>query len=123
VVLNEVSRIDTILVRFSITETQYLNLARYTQSEDGENMLEFSLDLILADGSTHGNKGRIDFGNRQIDPTTGTMLIQASFPNPNEVIRPGQFARVKALIGTLDNGIMIPQRCISEIQGIHQVWW
>jgi membrane fusion protein, multidrug efflux system len=121
VVLNEISRIDTILVRFSITETQYLTLTRHLQSLKEENMLEFTLDLILADGTMHEQKGRIDFSNRQIDATTGTMLIQASFPNPTEIIRPGQFARINALVGTVENGIMIPQRCITEIQGIHQV--
>ncbi len=124
VVLNAVSRIDTILVRFSITETQYLRLMRFEQSQIevvNEDLEEFRLDLILADGSIHDYKGRLDFGDRQVDPTTGTLLLQASFPNPEQILRPGQFARVRALIMVLHEGIMIPQRCVSEIQGIHQV--
>jgi membrane fusion protein (multidrug efflux system) len=125
VVLNAVSRIDTILVRFSITETQYLRLRRYDRVErtaEGEDIEELGLDLILADGSKHDYKGRLDFGDRQVDPTTGTLLLQASFPNPERIIRPGQFARVRAVLAILEDGIIIPQRCVSEIQGIYQVF-
>jgi len=125
VVLNAVSRLDTILVRFSITETQYLRLARYEMEQDTLDQvddLDFGLDLILADGSMYDHKGKIDFADRQVDPTTGTILLQASFPNPDEILRPGQFARVRALIIILTDGIMIPQRCVTEIQGIFQVF-
>jgi membrane fusion protein (multidrug efflux system) len=130
VVLNAVSRIDTILVRFSITESQYLRLSRFekvqrtterVRRDDAIVEDELVLDLILADGSVHEHAGRLDFGDRNIDPNTGTLLLQASFPNPEQLIRPGQFARIKAHIGTFPNGIMVPQRCIKEIQGIYQV--
>jgi len=132
VVLNAVSRIDTILVRFSLTEAQYLRLARFDRgqktaerskagaSEAVED--ELDLQLILADGSIHDHRGKVDFGDRQVDPNTGTILIQASFPNPDELLRPGQFARLKVLITVIDDGIMIPQRCVKEIQGIYQVF-
>lgn len=124
VVLNAVSETDTILVRFSITETQYLNLVRFQQNKENlpeVDSTDLGLDLILADGSVHPYKGKVDFTNRQVDPTTGTILLQASFPNPEKIVRPGQFARIRALIYVLQDGIMIPQRCVSEIQGIHQV--
>jgi membrane fusion protein (multidrug efflux system) len=125
VVLNAVSRLDTILVRFSITETQYLRLARYEREQDTmdqANELNFGLNLFLADGSMYDQQGKIDFANRQVDPTTGTILMQASFPNPEGILRPGQFARIRALIIILTDGIMIPQRCVTEIQGIFQVF-
>lgn len=124
VVLNAVSRIDTILVRFSITETQYLTLVRFQQNKENLPAIDSTqrgLDLILADGSVHPYKGKVDFANRQVDSTTGTILLQASFANPEKIVRPGQFARIRALVYVLQDGIMIPQRCVIEIQGIHQV--
>jgi membrane fusion protein (multidrug efflux system) len=131
VVLNAVSRIDTILVRFSITEAQYLRLSRFERVQRTTQRVrnadpvieddELVLDLILADGTVHDQKGKVDFGDRNVDPNTGTLLLQASFANPEKLIRPGQFARIIAHIGTLENGIMVPQRCVNEIQGIYQV--
>jgi len=118
VVLNGVSRIDTILVRFSITESQYLRLMRYIK------LLEVkrdNLSLILADESVHKYPGNIDFADRSINPNTGALLLQASFPNPERIVRPGQFALLRALIHTQKDGIWVPQKCIIELQGIHQV--
>jgi len=116
--LNGVSRIDTILVRFSITESQYLRLMRYIK------LLEVkrdNLSLILADESVHKYPGNIDFADRSINPNTGALLLQASFPNPERIVRPGQFALLRALIHTQKDGIWVPQKCIIELQGIHQV--
>ena len=132
VVLNAVSRIDTIQVRFSISETKYLQLARLVTETDGEegkdardteNTNEQSqLELILADGSTYDYKGKFDFSDRQVDPTTGTLLVQVSFPNPKNILLPGQFARVRATIGNVKGGLVIPQRCIRELQGQFQTF-
>ena len=124
VILNTVSRIDTILVEFFITETQYLHIARYYLSGDAptDNTREANLELILADGSVYEHKGKVNFINREVDPTTGAMLIQASFPNPEEILRPGQFARVKALVTVVKDGILIPQRCVMELQGLYSVY-
>jgi membrane fusion protein (multidrug efflux system) len=79
-------------------------------------------ELILADGSLYEHKGKADFFDREVDPTTGAMLVQASFPNPDEIIRPGQFARVKAQVEVVKEGILIPQRCMSELQGTYSVF-
>ena len=124
VILNTVSRVDTILVTFFITETQYLTVARYmarqkaaAQEERGDN-----LELILIDGSVYEHKGRADFINREVDRTTGAMLIQASFPNPEKLLRPGQFARIKAQAQVVKDGILIPQRCVMELQGLYNVY-
>ncbi|MBW1608262.1 MAG: efflux RND transporter periplasmic adaptor subunit [Deltaproteobacteria bacterium] len=125
VILNTVSRIDTILVEFFITETQYLKVARRFISQTGptdQNAGEANLELILADGSLYDHKGKPKFIDRDVDPTTGAMLVQASFPNPQELLRPGQFAKVKALVTVVKDGILIPQRCVVELQGQYSVY-
>ena len=121
-ILNTVSEIDTIRVRFSITEGDYLRYTR-TREKEFENVEagDGNLRLLFADGSEHPYQGQIDFANRQIDSNTGTLLLQASFPNPEKTIRPGQSAIVRVLVYTLKKGIMIPQRSVTELQGIFQV--
>jgi membrane fusion protein (multidrug efflux system) len=125
VILNMVSRIDTVLVQFFITETEYLMFARRFLSE-GEPVerkkRKAKFELILADGSLYEHKGRPDFFDREVDPATGAMLVQASFPNPDEILRPGQFARVKAKVKVVEDGILIPQRCMTELQGTFSVF-
>ena len=125
VILNTVSRIDTVLVEFFITETQYLQLARRYSSEvksADQKTRKGELELILADGSLYGYKGKPEFIDRNVDPTTGAILVQASFPNPKELLRPGQFAKVKALVAVVKDGILIPQRCVVELQGLYSVY-
>ncbi len=124
VILNTVSQVDTILVTFFITETQYLNFTRYRakmdskQQDDGEAKFE----LILIDGSLYEHKGKLDFIDREIDTTTGAMLVQASFPNPEKLLRPGQFTRVRIKMRVVKDAILIPQRSVMEIQGLHNVF-
>jgi membrane fusion protein (multidrug efflux system) len=125
VILNVVSRIDTVLVQFFITENQYLQAARRLSSKRDpvdEDPDEPDLELILADGSVYSHKGVFDFADRGVDPTTGAMMVQASFPNPDELLRPGQFAKVKAVVSVVEDGILIPQRCVTELQGTHNVY-
>jgi membrane fusion protein (multidrug efflux system) len=125
VILNVVSRIDTVLVQFFITENQYLQAARRLSSLQDpveEDPDEPDLELILSDGSVYARKGVFDFADRGVDPTTGAMMVQASFPNPDELLRPGQFAKVKAVLAVVEDGILIPQRCVTELQGTHNVY-
>ena len=125
VILNTVSRIDTILVEFFITETQYLQVARQFLSEIDrgvQNARQESYEIILADGSLYEHKGKPEFIDRNVDPATGAILIQASFPNPRGLLRPGQFAKVKVLVKLVKDGILIPQRCVMELQGMHSVY-
>jgi len=125
VILNVVSRIDVILVEFFLTESQYLILAReWTKNKElnEAERNEPNLELILSDGSVHNHKGKVEFVDRDVDPTTGSILLQASFPNPEYLIRPGQFARIKASVRTIKNGILIPQRSVMELQGIRNVY-
>jgi membrane fusion protein (multidrug efflux system) len=124
VILNTVSQVDTILVTFYITETQYLTLARHVAGADPEKMDDrnANLELILVDGSVYKHKGQPDFVDREVDTTTGAMLVQASFPNPEKLLRPGQFVRVRVKGQVVKDGILIPQRCVMELQGLHNVY-
>jgi len=125
VILNTVSQVDTILVTFHITETQYLEFTRYKaknepaeQADDGDAKFE----LILVDGSLYGHKGRLDFVDREVNTTTGAMLVQSTFPNPEKLLRPGLFTKVRIKMRVVKDAIMIPQRCVMEIQGLHSVF-
>jgi len=126
IILNTVSRIDTVLVQFFITESQYLMfMRRHMEQVDKGKFVEeekANLELILSDGSIYKHKGKADFINREVDPRTGALLIQASFPNPDELLRPGQFAKVKGEIAVVKEGILIPQRCVMELQGTFSVY-
>lgn len=128
VVLNTVSQIDTILVRFSITEKEYLKFARHQMEDKKKSDMDASgkvnpgLQMILADGSTFSNRGWVDFANRNVDPTTGSLLLQASFPNQEKLLRPGQYAKVRGTIDIAEGVILIPQRCVMEYQGKYSVY-
>ena len=132
VILNVVSTIDTIRVQFFLTENYYLAYARENARIDSlksesriKQELEYgerNLELILSDNSVFKYKGKVDFIDRQVDPTTGCILLQASFPNTEKILRPGQFARVKGLIYIEDNAMLVPQRCISELQGKYSLF-
>ena len=133
VILNTVSQIDTVLVEFFITENQYLQFARRylarrnlssaknSRDETYEPDQTPDLELILSDGSLYEHKGRYEFIDREVDPNTGAILVQASFPNPDKLLRPGQFARVKGKIEMVKQGILVPQRSVMELQGLYNV--
>lgn len=126
-VLNEVSRIDTVLVNFFIPEEKYLNIVRPLIEKQDTLRLQRRKDMkgltmILADGSTYPYKGKIKFVNRQVDASTGTLLVQATFPNPGMILRPGQFARIEGVIDVVENGLLVPQRCVQELQGNYNVF-
>ncbi len=129
VILNVVSNTDPIHVEFFLTENQYLELARryaisMESQEANENQKQTAppLDLILADGSAFPEPGKFKFVDREIDPTTGAILVQASFPNPKKLLRPGQFAKIRTILETVKDGILVPQRCIMELQGLYRVY-
>ena len=126
VILNTLSRIDTVRVQFSISETKYLEIARTYQGqrsdeqvsrEIDEGRVEPQIQLILADGSLFKHKGNIDFVNSQINANTGSLLIQASFPNPSRILRPGLYAKVRIRLSIAEGAIVVPQRCLTELQG------
>lgn len=120
VIINTVSAIDSVRVEFFITESDYLILARKLAA-DGENRENIPLQLILSDGSLFPEQGKVNFINREVDAVTGAILVQAIFPNPDRLIRPGQFARVKAGVKTIPDALLVPQRCVVEVQGTFSV--
>ena len=131
VVLNQVSDIDPIRVRFSISEREYLIMARnYMVEHETAARAEYkqrsdrpsNLKLILADGSEHPHKGKVVAASQSIDQDTGTYTMDASFANPSKLILPGQFARVRAPYQTLENVVVIPRKAISELQGLFRVY-
>jgi membrane fusion protein, multidrug efflux system len=124
VVLTTVSFIDTMAVQFYLTQAEYLEAARRIEEETGterpgksEGEEDGDLVLILADNEVYEYKGRFDFIDRNFDTETGSILIQSLFPNPNQLLRPGLFARVRAEVDIVKNGILVPQRCVMELQG------
>lgn len=132
IVLNYVSKTDPIRVQFSINERDYLRFARkfseaISELEAREKLEvdryegERRLELILADGTVHEHKGKVINYEAAIDPTTGTLKLEADFPNPDSLVLAGQFARVRASVETLEDAMLVPQRAIMELQGQFQV--
>jgi RND family efflux transporter MFP subunit len=111
-----VSAVDPIYVDFSITEQDYLRFARDKSRAAGKN-----LDLILGDGSLFPRRGKVLVVNRAVDPHTGTIEIRAEFPNPGNILRPGQYARIRGVTEERKDALVVPQRAIAELQGIYQV--
>lgn len=125
VVLNFVSQIDPIRVRFSINEREYLRFRRQFAENvhDREDAAprNAALELILADGSIHDHPGGIVTSDAAIDPTTGTLTLEADFPNPDRIVLAGQFARVRGVAEERTGALVVPQRAVMEIQGLYQL--
>lgn len=119
--LTTVSTVDPIKVYIPISEQEYMRFNRTAEAKgkpDGEGP---SLELVLADGRVFPHKGRVYFADRQVDERTGTIKVATLFPNPGNLLRPGQFAKVKALIETQTGALLVPQRAVTELQGRFQV--
>ncbi len=119
IILNTISRVDTIRVKFSISEQEYLDFFRRYKERQAAGIKEPGTDfeLILADGSVFPNKGRALYIERNVDPATGTLRLEAAFKNTGKVLRPGQFARVRAIFDQMNDVVVVPARAIMEIQG------
>jgi len=122
--LTTVSGLDPVHVRFSVSEKVYLDWRRKHGGGDEQSRraTEGIFELILADGSVHPHRGSVVFADRQVDPTTGTLLLEAAFPNPDHVVRPGQFARVRFPIAVIPNALLVPQRAVTELQATYSVF-
>jgi membrane fusion protein (multidrug efflux system) len=119
--LTTVSTVDPIKVFIPLSEQEYMHLtrtavARGVSSQEGPN-----LELVLADGKLFPHKGKVYFADRQVDERTGTIKIATLFPNPGNILRPGQFAKIRALIETQEGALLVPQRAVNELQGRFQV--
>jgi membrane fusion protein (multidrug efflux system) len=119
--MTSVSQVDPIKVQFSISETEYLASVNGNRWAEPGRGTESPLELILQDGTVHPHRGKVIAVNRQFSAQTGTIVVQAAFPNPGNVLRPGQYARVRAAIATHKDALLVPQRAISELQGKYLV--
>ena len=124
-VLTSVSQLNPIKAYFSISDSEYLGLIQRSKAGGGDLLngaSKIPLTLTLANGDAQPGKGRIVFVDRQMNAQTGAIRIAAEFPNPGNVLRPGQFGRVSADTEIRHNGLLIPQVAIQELQGLQQVY-
>lgn len=120
--LARVSRTDPIHARFNLVERDYLVFARRrARMEAGADVGATDFRLILADGTVHPHEGRILFVDREVDPRTGTIMGEAAFPNPEGIVRPGQYARVRAAVEIKRGALLVAQRSVVEMQGTYSV--
>jgi membrane fusion protein, multidrug efflux system len=122
-VLNTISDLGEMRVRFTISEQEYLRIFRDLNKEDSElKGVGKSIYLKLSDGTMYEHVGQMSFADRQIDPTTGAMTFEAAFSNPEKLLRPGQYVKVLVVTDVRKNALVIPQRSVIEMQGIFQVY-
>ena len=121
--LTTVSTVDPIKVFFTLSEQQYLNFTKRNliEAQQGGSVAQIELELILADGASYPQRGSFFFADRQVDPKTGAIRLAGIFPNPGNVLRPGQYGRVRAATSTKTGALLVPQRAVSELQGSYQV--
>ena len=122
-VVTSVSTVDPIKSYFTVSEPQYLAWRQRfpTEASRLEADKKLRLQLILADGSAYPHEGTFYFADRQVNESTGAIRIAGLFPNPNNILRPGGYARVRAVIRTEQGALLVPQRAVSELQGGYQV--
>jgi len=120
-VLTTVSTVNPIKVYVPISEQEYLGLVNTSKQEQRPGPEKMTFNLILADGSTWPDPGSFSFADRQVDPMTGTIRVAILFPNPRYILRPGQYAKVRVLMGMAKGALLVPQRAVGELQGNFQV--
>ncbi len=118
-----ISVVDPIFFRAGLAEAEYMKLTRRMKEREaaGEIREKTPIELILADGTTHPHKGYLDVIERNIDPTTGTLAMQVKFPNPEMLVRPGQYGRARFESDVKKGALLVPQRAVQELQSIYSV--
>ena len=121
--LTTVSSLDPIKVYFTLSEQEYLAFAKRnpTQSQRDAANDKLHLDLVLADGTTYPHEGKFFVADREVDQKTGSIRLGGIFPNPGNVLRPGQYGKVRAVTRIKTAALLVPQRAVSELQGSYQV--
>ena len=122
-ILTSVSQVDPIKAYFPISDREYL-LVQRSNAISGKHTISFfgnSLELTLTDGSIYPKKGKILLADRQVDPNTGTIRIVAAFPNPGNILRPGQYGRVRVETSIKKGALLLPQSAVAQSQGSYQV--
>ena len=122
-VLTSVSQADPIKAYFTVSEQQFIDFHRRfpTEASVEEERKRIPLQLILGDGSVYERTGSIFFADREVNPATGAIRIAGVFPNPNNLLRPGGYGRVRASVRTENGALLIPQKAVTELQGSRQV--
>jgi membrane fusion protein (multidrug efflux system) len=113
--LTTVSTLNPIRNNFTVSEQEYLSLAR------ADRLHRLEVTLILADGTVYNKSGHFWFVNRQVDQNTGAIQLTSLFPNPGNLLRPGQYGKSRALVGIDRNALLIPQAAVTELQGMHEI--
>jgi membrane fusion protein (multidrug efflux system) len=116
-----VSQVDPIKVQFNISESEYLRSAAGSHWMEPGRGAEPALELILDDGSVYPHRGTVISPNRQVDQQTGLIAIQGVFPNPGNILRPGQHPKVRAPVETRKGALLVPQRAVNELQGAYRI--
>ncbi len=121
--LTTVSQTDPILFRAGISEAEYLRLAKQIAEAGGAaaERPRAEIHLLLADGTVHPHPGHVDAIERAVDPTTGTLAVQFKFPNPQRVVRPGQYGRARFVVETKPGALLVPQRAVIELQNLYSL--
>jgi membrane fusion protein (multidrug efflux system) len=120
-IMTTVSQVDPIKVNVNISEQEYLRYAKLINQGEARQHSSGQLELELDDGSIFPQKGTVISVDRQVDVRTGTIAVRGSFPNPGNILRPGQYARVRMALETKKGAILVPQRAVNELQGSFQV--
>jgi len=121
--VTSVSTVNPIKVYFTVGEPQYLAFRKRFPTPESTEASEKALriELVLADGSTYPHVGSFEFADRQVNVSTGTIRIAALFPNPENILRPGGYAKVRVPVQIQHDALLVPQRAVSELQGSYQV--
>jgi RND family efflux transporter MFP subunit len=122
-ILTSISQVDPIKAYFTVSEQVFIDFHRRfpTQASVEEQRRRMPLQLVLGDGSIYEHIGTISFADREINPATGTIRVAGLFPNPNNLLRPGGYGRVRVSTRTVTGAMLIPQRAVTELQGSYQV--
>jgi len=119
--LTTISEINPIVLRVGVTEADYLKVIKRDPSRGGEEPRAKGIELTLADGTVHPQPGTITTVERAINAATGTLTVQVSFPNPENVVRPGQYGRARILVDMKKDALLVPQRAVQELQSLRSV--
>jgi len=119
--MTTISQIDPLIFRVGVTEADFLRVAKRYPARIGKAARVGNIELTLSDGTIHPQKGRVGVIDRAVNPQTGTIGVQIYFPNPDFVLRPGQYGRARILLETLAGALLVPQRAVQEMQNLYSV--
>jgi len=119
--LTTVSQTNPILFRAGISEAEYLRLGKQVLASGKAVTQGMGIELILADSTVHPHPGRVDAIERAVDATTGTLAVQFTFPNPDRLVRPGQYGRARFVVETKPGALLVPQRAVTELQNLYSL--